>query len=303
MVYKICHITSGNREQKTEAASTIENRKSAIGNPTPQRSTLNAFTLIELLVVIAIISILAAILFPVFAQARETARQASCAGNMKQIGYAMRMYCQDYDEFWVPAYSQGPGPNGSNIQPWIGFDNNNVVSSSPIGGDMTQPATREPHPGLLDPYIKNAQIKKCPDVPGSWQMALALNIFNVYLDLDYYAANPAAKGNEFGPAYRSSQTDPITEEEMPLGAHDSEIDQPSTTLVAWEHQNPAPECNFLQSPDWLNSPPEGPYRDHFHLLHRNGATCLWCDSHVKHVIYDALKRPWFSCRKDIYPGG
>ena len=67
------------------------------------------FTLIELLVVIAIIAILAAILFPVFARAREKARQASCVSNLKQIGLAMQMYASDYDERcpptwgWVPA--------------------------------------------------------------------------------------------------------------------------------------------------------------------------------------------------------
>src|SRR5881296_1860227 len=57
-----------------------------------------AFTLIELLVVIAIISILAAILFPVFAQARDKARQSACISNMKQIGTGIMMYAQDYDE-------------------------------------------------------------------------------------------------------------------------------------------------------------------------------------------------------------
>ena len=62
------------------------------------------FTLIELLVVIAIIAILAAILFPVFAKAREKARTSSCASNLKQLGLAAMMYVQDYDEKFFPRY-------------------------------------------------------------------------------------------------------------------------------------------------------------------------------------------------------
>jgi prepilin-type N-terminal cleavage/methylation domain-containing protein/prepilin-type processing-associated H-X9-DG protein len=75
-----------------------------------------AFTLIELLVVIAIIAILAAILFPVFAQAREKARSISCLSNLKQIGTASMMYIQDYDE----TYMSGWGENdGSTMWRWV----------------------------------------------------------------------------------------------------------------------------------------------------------------------------------------
>ena len=71
--------------------------------------TTRGFTLIELLVVIAIISVLAAILFPVFARARENARRTSCLSNLKQIGLAFLQYTQDYDEAY-PLTSYGATP-------------------------------------------------------------------------------------------------------------------------------------------------------------------------------------------------
>ena len=92
------------------------------------------FTLIELLVVIAIIAILAAILFPVFAKAREKARQSSCANNVKQISTGLAMYLQDYDE-------QLPGGFNSF---WDG--------TYSIGGFVDPTA----------PYLKNTQIFSCP---------------------------------------------------------------------------------------------------------------------------------------------
>jgi len=93
-----------------------------------------AFTLIELLVVIAIIAILAAILFPVFARARENARRASCQSNLKQIALSMFMYDQDYDEM-LPV-----------LPP------NNVVVATPYGWA-----------DALQPYLKSTQILMCPD--------------------------------------------------------------------------------------------------------------------------------------------
>ncbi|MCS6862516.1 MAG: DUF1559 domain-containing protein [Abditibacteriales bacterium] len=102
-----------------------------------------AFTLIELLVVIAIIAILAAILMPVFAQAREKARTASCQSNLKQIMSAILMYNQDYDEQVMPNGWYQLGTTGN----WITWME------------------------LVNPYIKNEQVFKCPSAPktvGEW---------------------------------------------------------------------------------------------------------------------------------------
>lgn len=78
----------------------------------------SGFTLIELLVVIAIIAILAAILFPVFAQAREQARKTTCLSNLKQVGSATAMYCQDYDELLPMAHAES-GAWTQSIDPYV----------------------------------------------------------------------------------------------------------------------------------------------------------------------------------------
>jgi prepilin-type N-terminal cleavage/methylation domain-containing protein len=128
------------------------------------RFSKRAFTLIELLVVIAIIAILAAILFPVFAQAREKARQAACMSNVNQCVKACLMYIQDYDEKFVPQGAIAAG----------GLD--------PLWDCRTTGGANFLHPGLngsgphgdawhgawavrVQPYIKNTQAFFCPNRP------------------------------------------------------------------------------------------------------------------------------------------
>lgn len=87
--------------------------------PALRKSSLHAFTLIELLVVIAIIAILAAMLLPALTRAREQARQASCASNLRQVGLALLMYSNDFDEWLLPSYTRIPNSSGTpNWRPW-----------------------------------------------------------------------------------------------------------------------------------------------------------------------------------------
>ena len=94
--------------------------------------------MIELLVVIAIIAILAAILFPVFARARENARRSSCSSNLKQIGLGMLQYSQDYDEKYVIARTQANAANNNQFSNWA---------------------------GKIFPYVKSKQLFACPSNP------------------------------------------------------------------------------------------------------------------------------------------
>jgi prepilin-type N-terminal cleavage/methylation domain-containing protein/prepilin-type processing-associated H-X9-DG protein len=141
-----------NRSRITHHASRITLHASRIRLTHPPHASRTGFTLIELLVVIAIIAILAAILFPVFAQAREKARQASCQSNLKQLGLATLMYAQDYDE----TYPLAQYLDGSVY--WFGACVANCASFNGRVFDKTK--------GLIYPYMKNHQVQRCPSWTG-----------------------------------------------------------------------------------------------------------------------------------------
>lgn len=124
-------------------------------------SNKRGFTLIELLVVIAIIAILASILFPVFATAREKARQTSCISNMRQVGTALTMYCQDNDGMLpcdvlnqgilgtgLAEYNSKSGASANNVYYWLAPAENGGQGGSVVA--------------MVSPYMKSMQTWKCP---------------------------------------------------------------------------------------------------------------------------------------------
>ena len=162
----------------------------------------HGFTLIELLVVIAIIAILAAILFPVFAKAREKARQSSCLSNTKQLGLAAVQYTSDYDGYFMRAWYYSNG-----------------VGAGYVWADV------------ITPYIKNDQLFACPSrsttpnkITSSYTGGPVWNSPNMA-----YAANLAYWGGRAG-----SGSGPVV---FPPYYHaDSDVDDPASTITMMDYR-------------------------------------------------------------------
>ncbi|MBC8136660.1 MAG: DUF1559 domain-containing protein [Fibrella sp.] len=240
------------------------------------------FTLIELLVVIAIIALLAAILFPVFAQAREKGRQAACQSNLRQVGVAIRMYAQDADETYVPKYNcitHDPIYKDHCISPALQPDG---TLDPPL--PQWLPASNEPSgtPYLLEPYLKSDGVRLCPSrkvrppLPGETKDAEGRYVLNAW---DSY----------FGKNLGLNET-------SPQARPDADVPAPASTLIVWEHNNNAGECQNGQEGGDTERPAD--IDGHWSDDHAGGFNALYCDGHVKRLSFPMLRRRDFTIQAD-----
>lgn len=225
----------------------------------PHRSTKSAFTLIELLVVIAIIAILAAILFPVFAQAREKARSTSCLSNCKQMGTGITMYAQDYDETIVPWTWY-----------WVAY-----YDPLPVGAKF--PDTVDKYwDALILPYVKsgNPANTSAPDRSGVW-----------HCPSGEQGENIRSYGFSMGLAYDTDPASPTYYRAVPM----AEVVNPADTIVVGDGGSSGrlgrtyDYQGYTEKFVWnVAYTRDAPFR------HQNGGNYVFTDGHAKWFNGDAM---------------
>lgn len=245
------------------------------------RTSPAGFTLIELLVVIAIIAILAAILFPVFAQARAKARQTACLSNLKQIGTGLMIYTQDYDET-LPGNHRDPV---TGISQDGGHNRPNGFMEPLVAGQV---ATYRNWARDVQPYIKNKEVYVCPQAIPRTQVTVggvlgsaAYNetevpgMANISYLLNGIAANKAL-------AVVPAPADTVYLHEVNC-----------FTRVAQERPRPV-----------ANQPTQAVNFDHstYDFPHQGGANLLFCDGHAKWQKKSAIRYEQFGVISPTAPG-
>ncbi|MBC7806961.1 MAG: DUF1559 domain-containing protein [Akkermansiaceae bacterium] len=254
----------------------------------------SAFTLIELLVVIAIIAILAAILFPVFAQAREKARQASCLSNQKQLGTALIMYVQDFDESfpisqYIDPISGAPYDWGNAIYPYI--KNGTGTAYSPT----------------VTLYNGEGGVFSCPSFPHAQICQYGINLC---ISHPYYATNPSEPATLAGIDSPSNRV-AILEKGATSKVGGDNYSYPTFEVGQWNWagylagvvDGSAQEAQMDLAYDFdrdENAPPDGYPGPGGMPRYRHNKTCnvLFADGHVK-----AVPRGRLSWAKNIYIPG
>jgi prepilin-type N-terminal cleavage/methylation domain-containing protein/prepilin-type processing-associated H-X9-DG protein len=236
-----------------------------MSRPTGRR----AFTLIELLVVIAIIAILTAILFPVFAQAREKARQTSCLSNVKQLGLAYMMYLQDYDERFPPHVTERTAPAGT--------------------PDTAEARAPYSYKTKLEPYIKAKNLFKCPSAP-SWPDPAPGKWFTTDYGNNHNEANlPGASQQAF---YATPTDDTTNTGGSDFGFNETtsvaSITYPAQFIVIGDaaRASGVPSRGGMYPQPWVfddSSLPDSKQQARFKPRHNNGGNIAYGDGHAKWV--------------------
>jgi prepilin-type N-terminal cleavage/methylation domain-containing protein/prepilin-type processing-associated H-X9-DG protein len=259
----------------------------------PRRTTSRGFTLIELLVVIAIIAILAAILFPVFAQAREKARQTSCVSNIRQIGIATQMYVQDYDETF-PLYASECAGFGC-VQYWFA----RCVQNCGAAGTVWDKSK-----GLLQGYMRNTQIQKCPSFSAKSKFGdgngYGYNWGYIGSDCSFancygsdYSWAPGSPGNPAGLASLTAPAEKIVFADAGYvnapwwGGAGEVVESPAIDPPSAWYGNPTMDFRHVDNRKIMNASTQT-------VTHQGWASIAWADGHAKPLKQEQVKDAHFT---------